>query len=488
MFKKIFFWITALVLSQQSMGQSASGSWYGRADVASQGTHSNYLTELTLKQKGSEVEGVFAYYFKDTYQSFFVRGKYNSTTREITIPNLPMLLYASTSRNGIECPMSFVGKLMVSQAKSTMNGSFYSSDKYKYTCPELKVSFTMDRSETTSTAVLRNMAVGQRYWKPQEDDVVVDAGKKETPATTIVEKEAEATVTETAKTAEAAKTEAVKVDSLKQEAVAKVETAPVKKEEEEAAKKEIEKIKTETAKKVTDSVKKETETVKKENAPEKREAEVVKKTAEPAKKVLTKEEEAAEKQAELVRQGELAKKEAEEEAKLLPPERKPVPGTKVQVPVPVTKALSPAENNGTKITFTPNLEEKLTEAFKKRKNVYNKDIEVESDSIRITFYDNGDIDGDTISVFLNGEAVLTNQMITDRGTNIYLKLDSMKTMNEISMFAQNLGKYPPNTALMVVTDGNTRYEVYLSSSLTSNATVRIKKKRKGNDDHRLKLK
>lgn len=447
MFKKIFFWITALVLTHQSMGQSASGSWYGKADVATQGSHSNYLTELTLKQKGSDVEGVFAYYFKDTYQSFYVRGKYNSNTREVTIPNLPMLLYASTSRNGIECPMSFVGKLMVSQAKSTMNGSFYSSDKYKYTCPELKVTFTMDRSESTSTTVLRNMAVGQRFWKPQEEDVVVEAGKKEVPVTAAVEKADTATkVTE--KAAEETGTAVVRTDSLKKEEIAKAGSAPVKKEEETM--------------------------VKRENGP--------------AKKVLTKEEEAAEKQAELVRQGELAKKEAEEEAKSLPPERKPVPGSKVQVPVPVTKTLTPAENNGTRAAIASDMAEKLTEAFKKRKNVYNKDLEVESDSIRITFYDNGDIDGDTISVFLNGEAVLTNQMITDRGTNIYLKLDNMKTMNEISMFAQNLGKFPPNTALMVVTDGNTRYEVYLSSSLTSNATVRIKKKKKGNDDHRLKLK
>lgn len=487
MFKKIFFWITALVLTQHSMGQSASGSWYGKADVATQGSHSNYLTELTLKQKGSDVEGVFAYYFKDTYQSFYVRGKYNSTTREITIPNLPMLLYASTSRNGIECPMSFVGKLMVSQAKSTMNGSFYSSDKYKYTCPELKVSFTMDRSESTSTAVLRNMAVGQRYWKPQEEDVVVEAGKKEEPATAVVEKAAETAATATAKASEEIKKETEKADSVKKEGIAKAEPAPVKTAE-ETIKKETETIKTETAKKAADSVKREIETVKKETAPVKKEAEVVKRETEPAKKVLTKEEEAAEKQAELIRQGELAKKEAEAEAKLNPPERKPVPGTKVQVPVSVTRPLSPAENNGTRVAVAANMEERLTEAFKKRKNVYNKDLEVESDSIRITFYDNGDIDGDTISVFLNGEAVLTNQMITDRGTNIYLKLDSMKSMNEISMFAQNLGKYPPNTALMVVTDGNTRYEVYLSSSLTSNATVRIKKKRKGNDDHRLKLK
>lgn len=388
MFKKLFFWTSALILTHQSQAQSASGSWYGKADVAAAGSFSNYLTELVLQQKGNEVEGVFGYYFKDTYQSFFVRGKYNKETREVTIPNLPMLLYASTARNGIECPMSFIGKLMVSQAKSTMNGSFYPSDKYKYTCPELKVNFTMDRTEGTATSVLRNMAVGQRLWKPQGEDVVVESGKKEEPSV--------ASVQET--------------------------TGPAK-------------------------------------------SELVKKTEE-------------------------VKEEAQAIAKVQPAERKPViPSTSTtRVDVPVTKTISPAENNATKINTTPRLEEMLTDAFKKRTKVYNKDLDVESDSIRITFYDNGDIDGDTISVFLNGAPVLTNQMITDRGTNIYVKLDSMKSVNEISMFAQNLGKYPPNTALMVVTDGMTRYEVYLSSSLTQTATVRLVRKKRMNDTHRLKLK
>lgn len=424
MFKKIFFWASALILTHQLQAQSASGSWYGKADVAAQGSYSNYLTELILQQKGNEVEGVFGYYFKDTYQSFFVRGKYNKETREVTIPNLPMLLYASTSRNGIECPMSFVGKLMVSQAKSTMNGSFYANDKYKYTCPELKVSFTMDRTEGTATSVLRNMAVGQRFWKPQDEDVMVETGKKEETMVAATEKAADP-------------------------------------------------VKTELPKK--------TEEVKKE-------AEIVKKDTE-IKKPLTKEEEVAQKQADLVREGEQAKKEVETAAKEAPAERKPVtPSTSTpRVEVPVTKTLSPAENNGARISISPKLEEVLTEAFKKRTKVYNKDLEVESDSIRITFYDNGDIDGDTISVFLNGEPVLANQMITDRGTNIYLKLDSMKSVNEISMFAQNLGKYPPNTALMVVTDGMTRYEVFLSSSLTSTATVRLVRKKRLNDPHRLKL-
>lgn len=429
MFKKLFICTIVLLLScSSSWAQSASGSWYGKADVVLQGSFSNYLTELIIQQKGNEIEGVFGYYFKDTYQSFFVRGKYNKETREVTIPNLPMLLYASTARNGIECPMTFIGKLLVSQAQSTMNGSFYANDKYKYTCPELKVNFTMDRTEGTATSILRNMAVGQRFWKPQEEDHVVEAEKKTEP--------------------------------VKEEVIAKADT-PVKKAEEVIAKTE---------------------------APAKKAEEVIAKTEAPVKKEqpvkeVTKEEAAAQRQAELIREGEIAKKEAEAAAKEAAAEKKIIPSTSVQVPVGVSKSISPAENNGVKVTP---VEQKIADAYKKRKNVYNKDIEVESDSIRITFYDNGDIDGDTISVFLNGEPVLTNQMITDRGTNIYVKLDEMKPVNEISMFAQNLGKFPPNTALMVVTDGSTRYELYLSSSLTQNATVRLVRKKK-DSDHRLKL-
>jgi hypothetical protein len=47
----------------------------------------------------------------------------------------------------------------------------------------------------------------------------------------------------------------------------------------------------------------------------------------------------------------------------------------------------------------------------------------------------------------------------------------------VSMLAENLGSIPPNTALMIVTDGKNRYEVFLSSSLTENATVELRRKR-----------
>ena len=123
-------------------------------------------------------------------------------------------------------------------------------------------------------------------------------------------------------------------------------------------------------------------------------------------------------------------------------------------------------------------EQQLIEKFVQRKNVYSKDIEIESDSIRVSFYDNGDIDGDSISVFLNKKPVLANQQLSSRSLNVYLALDTLSEINELSMFADNLGKIPPNTALMIVSDGVNRHELYLSSTLAANGAVRLKRKKK----------
>ncbi|HZE85028.1 MAG TPA: hypothetical protein VE035_12015, partial [Puia sp.] len=83
--------LTGPGLSAQKKPTAVSGSWYGRADVDVTGLHNNYLTELVIKQKGTKVDGIFGYYFKDKYQSFFIHGRYNPKTREITIMNIPVI-------------------------------------------------------------------------------------------------------------------------------------------------------------------------------------------------------------------------------------------------------------------------------------------------------------------------------------------------------------------------------------------------------------
>lgn len=114
--------------------------------------------------------------------------------------------------------------------------------------------------------------------------------------------------------------------------------------------------------------------------------------------------------------------------------------------------------------------------FKKREKVIVNEIEVESDSIRVDVYDNGEIDGDIISVFYNDQLILFNQKLTHKSIRIDIVLDSTKEYNEVSMFAENLGLIPPNTALLRINDGKKQYDVRLSSNLEKSATIRIKRK------------
>lgn len=118
--------------------------------------------------------------------------------------------------------------------------------------------------------------------------------------------------------------------------------------------------------------------------------------------------------------------------------------------------------------------------YTKRENIVTYELEVESDTLKIDVYDNGEIDGDIISVFYNKQLILSNQKLTHKSIRMTVPLDPTKPYNEISMFAENLGLIPPNTALMIITDGKNKYEMKVTSNLEKNATIRIKQKPKAN--------
>lgn len=115
--------------------------------------------------------------------------------------------------------------------------------------------------------------------------------------------------------------------------------------------------------------------------------------------------------------------------------------------------------------------------FKERETVLAQEIEVNSDSLQVDFYDNGEVDGDSISVFFNNQLLAFSQKLSTRSIHFNLVLDSTRAYNELTMFADNLGSIPPNTALMIVTDGNKQYQIRLSSNLQKNASVRIRRKK-----------
>ena len=104
-------------------------------------------------------------------------------------------------------------------------------------------------------------------------------------------------------------------------------------------------------------------------------------------------------------------------------------------------------------------------------------IEVVNDTVNLAFYDNGIIDHDTVSIYVDKKLIEQNKMLSLKPIIIPLKFSVNKNFYEISMYAVNMGEEPPNTAILIVHDGNYRYEVPLSSDFNTTATIRIKKKK-----------
>jgi len=131
----------------------------------------------------------------------------------------------------------------------------------------------------------------------------------------------------------------------------------------------------------------------------------------------------------------------------------------------------------TNIIARPVVNYVVSREYKERQNEVAQEIVIDADSIQVDFYDNGDIDGDSISVFLNDQLMTFNRLLSTKAIHFNIKLDTTREVNEITMFADNLGRIPPNTALMLLYDGKQRHEVRLSSNLQKNATVRIRRKK-----------
>ena len=66
-------------------------------------------------------------------------------------------------------------------------------------------------------------------------------------------------------------------------------------------------------------------------------------------------------------------------------------------------------------------------------------------------------------------------MLSDKPITFTIKADGVP-IHEFVMVAENLGTIPPNTSLMVITAGNQRYELFVTSTEQKNAVVRVEYK------------
>ena len=112
--------------------------------------------------------------------------------------------------------------------------------------------------------------------------------------------------------------------------------------------------------------------------------------------------------------------------------------------------------------------------LEKRNNDLIKEFTVDHDSISVTLYDNGIVDGDSITLIYNDSILTTHKMLTEKPLTFWIKIAPGNQRNELQMYAENLGSIPPNTALMIIYDGNKRYEVNIKSTEKTNGSVSFK--------------
>lgn len=101
------------------------------------------------------------------------------------------------------------------------------------------------------------------------------------------------------------------------------------------------------------------------------------------------------------------------------------------------------------------------------------EIKVDTGLIRLDFYDNAEIDGDSITVRVNNKVVLTHQRLTATALTTFVHVDESQPFHEVEMIAENLGTIPPNTAVLVITAGEKSHRLSLSSAEEKIAKVRI---------------
>ncbi|MCG7753674.1 DUF2147 domain-containing protein [Flavihumibacter cheonanensis] len=144
----------------------------------------------------------------------------------------------------------------------------------------------------------------------------------------------------------------------------------------------------------------------------------------------------------------------------------PEPGAANPTPAPVEATAAPAPVASAPIDV-------VEKKFTTRKNVLQTVIPITAKTIELRFYDNAQVDGDSIALFLNGRLLFKNIRLTEEAYTIKINAADLQADNELVMVAENLGSIPPNTSFMVAIVGDKRYEARLFANEQSSAMIRL---------------
>jgi hypothetical protein len=125
--------------------QSVKGSWYGVGHIQMDGNTENYLTEMILREDGTNLKGEFNYYFRDSLFKNKIRCSFNKKTRLLIIHKFPVIYFRSHStKKAIMCDVIGTFELRVAKAESVLNGSLTSSSEDNFLMPIINYRMLKD--------------------------------------------------------------------------------------------------------------------------------------------------------------------------------------------------------------------------------------------------------------------------------------------------------------------------------------------------------
>lgn len=113
--------------------------------------------------------------------------------------------------------------------------------------------------------------------------------------------------------------------------------------------------------------------------------------------------------------------------------------------------------------------------FTERTTKVMQTVVVTADSLQLSLYDNGVVDGDVVSVYVNGVSVIESVMLKGSAYRKTIAAPKTNSILEIKLVAENLGSLPPNTGLMIIQDKESKYHVNFSADLDTNASIIVRK-------------
>ena len=116
--------------------------------------------------------------------------------------------------------------------------------------------------------------------------------------------------------------------------------------------------------------------------------------------------------------------------------------------------------------------------LKERALEIQQTVSFTSDSLRLSLYDNGEVDGDTVTVVMNGQIFIAKAGLSTTAINKTIYIPKEQDTLQLVMYAETLGHIPPNTGLLVIRDGKEMYEVRFSGDLKKNAAIIFKREKK----------